>query len=546
MAASGFSSSEWTSSQAAVGNFCSHPAAHVGSEAEHVPHCGNGVGGGRANQFADGGRRSCKRKIFEGISGHSAYDGPSHSFSRQRNSLTSFTVPARHEIGSVSSFSTPAGTPASAQHREDPGMPRPGLMGGSGMAPGYRSNALSVIGTIDGPQRSVRNRSNQTFHEEQNLPYLRLPGNYTRHVHPRSSPAEQSNMDRTNINSSIILHEQCHFPTSSQFERSIVPNNQNENMSSIGSQFTFNATGRERPSSLHMEVSSSSMISAVPNQAWPVSGADRRTSNNNSSSWAPVTRNLNGVPYTDQMFNNPILSSRAPVPQHLPQNLHMQVPRANSGFAQGLMSSSRSGPSNHHVRATGAISFNPVNMVINHETGSQVPHYFNSSWMEHNGSRNGRPLTRSILDIPLERFQALQNENERHNRMIPEDVLLFDQSAFYGAIDLHDQHRDMRLDVDNMTYEELLALEERIGNVNTGITEESTLKCLKIRTYSSSKKLSDPDETSQKCSICQEEYEDDEELGTLECGHDHHTECIKKWLLQKNECPICKASALKA
>lgn len=34
-----------------------------------------------------------------------------------------------------------------------------------------------------------------------------------------------------------------------------------------------------------------------------------------------------------------------------------------------------------------------------------------------------------------------------------QDVLILDQSAFYGLADLHDRHRDMRLDVDNMSYE---------------------------------------------------------------------------------------------
>eukprot|EP01018_Ginkgo_biloba_P000693 Gb_30059 [translate_table: standard] len=136
---------------------------------------------------------------------------------------------------------------------------------------------------------------------------------------------------------------------------------------------------------------------------------------------------------------------------------------------------------------------------------------------------------------------------------------MLDRSAFYGAADLPDQHRDMRLDVENMSYEpremrldvdsisyqELLALGEQIGNVSTGLTEDSISKCLKKSTYSSCRESSATDEESQKCSICQEEYKDNEELGILECGHNHHTECIKKWLMQKNECPICKASAFK-
>ncbi|KAJ0818825.1 putative transcription factor C2H2 family [Helianthus annuus] len=122
-----------------------------------------------------------------------------------------------------------------------------------------------------------------------------------------------------------------------------------------------------------------------------------------------------------------------------------------------------------------------------------------------------------------------------------EDVMVLDQSVFYGMAGIHDRHRDMRLDIDNMSYEELLALEERIGNVNTGLTEEKVSKCLKQKTYASV--TGQPD--AEPCCICQEEYADGDELGALDCGHDFHTSCIKQWLLQKNLCPVCKSTASK-
>ncbi|XP_078151082.1 putative E3 ubiquitin-protein ligase HIP1 isoform X1 [Carex rostrata] len=64
------------------------------------------------------------------------------------------------------------------------------------------------------------------------------------------------------------------------------------------------------------------------------------------------------------------------------------------------------------------------------------------------------------------------------------DNLCF-ESIYYGGIEMHDRHRDMRLDIDNMSYEELLALEERISNVSTGLTKESVAKRLKQHKYSS-------------------------------------------------------------
>ncbi|KAK9112721.1 hypothetical protein Scep_020240 [Stephania cephalantha] len=122
-----------------------------------------------------------------------------------------------------------------------------------------------------------------------------------------------------------------------------------------------------------------------------------------------------------------------------------------------------------------------------------------------------------------------------------EDFALLNQSILLGVTDLHDRHRDMRLDVDNMSYEELLALEERIGNVSTGLSEENILKKMKQRKFLSTR--TDPSDV-EPCCICQEEYSEAENLGVLECGHDFHANCIKQWLMQKNSCPICKTTGL--
>lgn len=120
----------------------------------------------------------------------------------------------------------------------------------------------------------------------------------------------------------------------------------------------------------------------------------------------------------------------------------------------------------------------------------------------------------------------------------------------YDVDNFNDDHRDMRLDIDDMSYEELLALSERIGTVNTGVPEEDISCRLKTRIYSSTaatinlEELPCNDQNNDSCIICQDEYEDKDKLGTLECGHEYHADCLKKWLLVKNACPICKSSAL--
>lgn len=168
----------------------------------------------------------------------------------------------------------------------------------------------------------------------------------------------------------------------------------------------------------------------------------------------------------------------------------------------------------------------------------------------------------SVLGLPFRGLHTLRADGEYRRQFLSEilnamhhafrsedlnieELVMLDPSIIYGGGDAHDQHRDMRLDVDNMTYEELLALEERIGNVNTGLDEQRISLCLRESKYSSldATVAAISQESDVKCSICQEEFVEEDELGRLDCGHGYHSVCIKQWLLQKNECPICKSSA---
>ncbi|KAK4726386.1 hypothetical protein R3W88_031303 [Solanum pinnatisectum] len=56
--------------------------------------------------------------------------------------------------------------------------------------------------------------------------------------------------------------------------------------------------------------------------------------------------------------------------------------------------------------------------------------------------------------------------------------------------------------------------------------------------------VNNPTETKEICAICQAEFEHEESIGTLGCGHEYHTSCIKQWLLRKKDCPMCRASVL--
>ncbi|KAL9338600.1 hypothetical protein Peur_067615 [Populus x canadensis] len=136
---------------------------------------------------------------------------------------------------------------------------------------------------------------------------------------------------------------------------------------------------------------------------------------------------------------------------------------------------------------------------------------------------------------------------EQDEELTYEQLLVLETSLVLNGLNFHDQHRDMRLDIDNMSYEELLALEERMGTVSTALTEEALSECLKTSTYHSTPMEDatanlEGDKDDIKCSICQEEYVVGDEVGRLQCEHGYHMSCIHQWLSLKNWCPICKAS----
>jgi len=88
----------------------------------------------------------------------------------------------------------------------------------------------------------------------------------------------------------------------------------------------------------------------------------------------------------------------------------------------------------------------------------------------------------------------------------------------------------MALDIDNMSYEELLALGEQQGSVvQPGICEEETL-CFPLEQVCGG---------GDECSICLEVFCDGEELMRLPCLHKFHSSCCRDWLRRQAKCPLC-------
>ncbi|CAG7896983.1 unnamed protein product [Brassica rapa] len=194
-------------------------------------------------------------------------------------------------------------------------------------------------------------------------------------------------------------------------------------------------------------------------------------------------------------------------------------------------------PDHHGVHPGGDNNFQTHNQAYSRavprqgQTAVGVPHSLRGLASTSRGrSRPSASEIRNVLD-----------HMRRTGNLRVEDFMLLNQTMMLGVADVHDRHRDMRLDVDDMTYEELLSLEERIGDVCTGLNEETISNRLKQRKYNSGTKST---QEIEPCCVCQEEYKEGEEMGVLECGHDFHSQCIKEWLKRKNLCPICKTTGL--
>ncbi|KAE8703281.1 hypothetical protein F3Y22_tig00110472pilonHSYRG00205 [Hibiscus syriacus] len=199
-----------------------------------------------------------------------------------------------------------------------------------------------------------------------------------------------------------------------------------------------------------------------------------------------------------------------------------------------------------------------------HPQEAAVPYYFPVSYTSQstmNSSQDGLEVGRRHFGpVPPTGFRiyhpsrgsgvlpetSLRLRNLPHLRVLPPDF-----PEFYEEVgNLIDHHRDMRLDIEEMSYEELLALGERIGNVNAGLSDETIRRKLKTRLYSTFatninlEEVAPVDQEPEFCTICQEDYKNQEKTGTLDCGHEYHAVCLRKWLLVKNVCPICKSEAL--
>ncbi|XP_057794456.1 probable E3 ubiquitin-protein ligase RHG1A isoform X2 [Salvia miltiorrhiza] len=508
----------------------------------------------------DGRRMSCKRKALEVHTGQSSGVGSSSCFQHDERSQW-HTMPAAHVAVSNTSMPMSTDNDAVVHNGSEPANPRLRLgVGAAGSAPPF---SLTSSGNAESSRRNFRLRVNGLYQQES------LPNN------PFSTETDVGNVDVSSSRySSRLLRNHL-------FDMSPAPTVEN---ATLNSQPALHVPPVRRHHQSRWSGASSSRSSrssaaaaaaaAVSEDRMPFGEPSSRhiprsisehpmfvpASEMGNSSQNPTNWNFPGG--NNSMAGNAASSSRAGTSTGLNASApswshrnHLQYPRRLSEIVRrSLLPSAGAeagGQSGNHAARSGSSAL-PQEMVLPSGSDSHGHRALNSrsAYLDrHLDGAFGVPYSLRTLAAAGEGRGSIMSEirqvldlMRRGEGLRFEDVMILDHSVLFGMADIHDRHRDMRLDVDNMSYEELLALEERIGNVCTGLTEEAVTSRLKRRKYVASK-ADNPAET-EPCSICREEYNNGEDLGALECGHDFHADCIKQWLMHKNLCPICKTTGL--
>ncbi len=153
------------------------------------------------------------------------------------------------------------------------------------------------------------------------------------------------------------------------------------------------------------------------------------------------------------------------------------------------------------------------------------------------------------LNTQIEQLKKEIQKEKRVKRNIEKNIINYDDfeddnfPIYYEEIGMDDAINAVEQQIidelcpnpDKMSYEQLLELEDKVGNVNKGLNKD---KINKIPVVTFKKGIY---EDCDKCIICQEKFDYGEKVKLLNCGHVFHQECIEPWLAKEKSCPFCKS-----
>ena len=97
---------------------------------------------------------------------------------------------------------------------------------------------------------------------------------------------------------------------------------------------------------------------------------------------------------------------------------------------------------------------------------------------------------------------------------------------------MNNNNLNLFINIDDMNYEQLLNLEEKMGKVSLGVNKEIIEK-LGIKKYNDEEY-----KNCETCMICLDDFNIGEEIRQLDCLHIFHLKCIDHWLKDNKKCPV--------
>ena len=134
--------------------------------------------------------------------------------------------------------------------------------------------------------------------------------------------------------------------------------------------------------------------------------------------------------------------------------------------------------------------------------------------------------------------QKEKNERKRQNNLQNRYNNRYNKNKHQNNLNINNNNDFISnyLRISNMSYEELLNLENQIGNVNRGFNQEEIDKLGGKDIYNSFFKYRD---NTTQCIICLCEFKEGDEIRFLKCNHFFHGDCIDNWLKLQKKCPTC-------
>lgn len=187
-------------------------------------------------------------------------------------------------------------------------------------------------------------------------------------------------------------------------------------------------------------------------------------------------------------------------------------------------------------------------VVAETESGETEQDDESSTLEEAEEDRRRREEEESIaLALRFQAEEAMQAHQQFMQSLNSMDLSDEDRAAMQAALeeDEREQVAELEDEEGELSYDAMLRLGERIGDVRSerwATVAQTHIDRLPVETYDASvaAKADADNDSERKCLVCQHEYEDQDRLRSLPCGHLFHADCVDEWLQTHDNCLYCR------